>query len=114
MTATRHPLRFAVLLAFLAGVPAAWTAAWAADAENGHRIADRWCSSCHVVSGRGADGGSGGTDAAPTLAGIARDPQRGPDWFRRWLSAPHPPMPDPNLARTEIDDVVAYLQSLSR
>lgn len=90
-------------------------AAGAADAEAGRRIADRWCTACHVVSGNGAaTGGVGGTDAVPTLASIAHDPKRGPDWLRQWLTAPHPPMPDLNLSRTETDDVVAYLQSLSR
>lgn len=94
---------------------AAASAARAADAENGRRIADRWCASCHVVSGSGTSNSAPrGTDAVPTLASIARDPNRGPNWLRQWLTSPHPPMPDLNLSRTEIDDVVAYLQGLSR
>lgn len=85
----------------------------AADAEAGRRIADRWCASCHVVSDSGsASGAVRGTDAVPTLASIARDPNRSPNWLRQWLTFPHPPMPDLNLSRTEIDDVVAYLQGL--
>lgn len=94
----------AVLLAFPAG-----TGAQAADAAAGRRLAERWCTACHVVENR-----SGGTDAVPTLSSIARDPGRGPDWVRRWLSAPHPPMPDLNLSRNEIDDITAYLQTLPR
>lgn len=91
------------------------SAVHAADTENGRRIADRWCTSCHVVSGRGSTSNApGGTDAVPTLASIARDPARGPNWLRQWLTSPHPPMPDLSLSRAEIDDVVAYLQTLSR
>lgn len=79
-----------------------------ADPVAGRRIANRWCTSCHVV-----DSSKGGTDAVPTLASIARDPRRGPDWVRQWLTSPHPPMPNLSLSRDEIEDVVAYLRSLS-
>lgn len=90
-------------------------AARAADAEAGRRLADHWCASCHVVPDSAtASSTVRGSDAVPTLASIARDPNRGPNWLREWLTFPHPPMPDLNLSRTEIDDVVAYLQSLSR
>lgn len=88
---------------------AAWSGvALAGDAAEGRRVADRWCSSCHVASDRA------GTDAVPTLASIARDPKKGPGWAREWLQSPHPPMPDPNLTRREADDVIAYLESLAR
>ncbi len=101
------PVVFAALLAPV-------TVARAADALAGKRIADRWCTSCHVVEGPAQGRPGHGTDAVPTLASIAHDPQRGPDWLRQWLTSPHPPMPNLNLSRAEIDDVVAYLQSLSR
>ncbi len=94
--------RWAMLLVIAAG------AAHAGDPAKGRQVADRWCSSCHVVAGRD------GTDAVPTLESIAKDRRRGPDWVRQWLTAPHPPMPDPNLTRAEIEDVVAYLESLAR
>ncbi|PWC37834.1 c-type cytochrome [Azospirillum sp. TSO35-2] len=87
------------------------TAAQAADAAEGRRIAEQWCASCHVVGGQGK--GPGGTDAAPALATIARDPNRGPDRLRGWLSNPHPPMPNPSLTRADIDNVVAYLNQLA-
>jgi mono/diheme cytochrome c family protein len=83
--------------------------AQAADAANGGRIAERWCSGCHVATPGGA-----GTDAVPALETIARNRQGDAGWMREWLSNPHPPMPNPNLTRTEIDDVVAYLESLNR
>src|SRR5690349_12662202 len=84
-------------------------AAWAADPVEGGRIAERWCSSCHVTSNR-----SGGTDAVPTLESIANDRHRSPEWVRQWLNDPHPPMPNLPLTRAQIEDVVAYLGSLSR
>ncbi|NUB23878.1 c-type cytochrome [Azospirillum brasilense] len=87
----------------------------AADAEAGRSIADRWCAACHLISDSNADSRAvRGTDAVPTLSSIARDPNRSPNWLRQWLTFPHPPMPDLNLSRSEIDDVIAYLQGMSR
>src|SRR5690348_16150606 len=79
----------------------------AGDARTGHELTARWCTSCHVVdeSGQGSDG-------APPFSAIAH--QKSSGWLRAWLAAPHPPMPNFNLNRQQIDDVVAYLDSLSR
>jgi cytochrome c len=101
-----HPLNIAPLLLVLiaTGGPA-----WAGDPAEGRGIAERWCSSCHVAGNR-----SGGTDAVPTLESIANDPRRNPEWLRQWLNDPHPPMPNPHLSRVEIENVIAYLQTLSR
>ncbi|MBP2312709.1 c-type cytochrome [Azospirillum soli] len=103
-----HPV-MALGAAALAALLTSAASAQPADPVAGRRLANRWCTSCHVV-----DSGKGGTDAVPTLASIARDPNRGPNWVRQWLTSPHPPMPDLNLSRNEIEDVVAYLQSLAR
>ncbi|HYD70421.1 cytochrome c [Azospirillum sp.] len=99
----------ALLLAtpLLAAVPAA--PAGAADAQNGRAIAERWCAACHVV----AEGRSG-SDAAPPLPQIARNRAADQRWLRAWLTDPHPPMPNLNLSRSDIDDVVAYLERLAR
>ncbi|MBK3778194.1 c-type cytochrome [Azospirillum brasilense] len=87
----------------------------AADAEAGRSIADRWCAACHIISeGNAGSRAVSGTDAVPTLSSIARDPNRSPNWLRQWLIFPHPPMPDLNLTRSETDDVIAYLQGMSR
>jgi cytochrome c len=101
-----HPVRTAALILAL---NAAGGTAWAADPAEGGRIAERWCSSCHVAGNR-----SGGTDAAPPLESIAGDRHRSAEWVRQWLNDPHPPMPNLPLTRTQIEDVVAYLESLSR
>lgn len=83
--------------------------AWAAgNSESGQRLAETWCSTCHVVT----PGGSG-TDAAPPFPTIAEHRHQDPSWLRAWLTSPHPPMPNLHLTRGEIDDIVAYLTSLA-
>ena len=97
------------IAALILALGAAAGTAWAGDPAKGRVIAERWCSSCHVAGNR-----SGGTDAVPTLESISNDPRRSPEWVRQWLNAPHPPMPNLPLTRAQIEDVVAYLESLSR
>jgi mono/diheme cytochrome c family protein len=103
---TRLRLQAALLLLAL---PMACGPAYAGDPAEGRGIAERWCSSCHVAPGHG-----GGTDAVPTLEGIARDPRHDAGWLRQWLNDPHPPMPNLQLSHAEIENVVAYLQTLVR
>jgi len=91
----------------LATFPAA--SAGAADAQNGRAIAERWCTACHVVAE-----GRGGSDAAPSLPQVARNRAADQRWLRAWLTDPHPPMPNLNLSRSDLDDVVAYLERLAR
>lgn len=69
----------------------AWgaTPAWATDAAVGGQLAQRWCTSCHII-GTPAQG----NDGAPVLP-PAGDSQK---WLRAWLQNPHPPMPNPNLS----------------
>jgi mono/diheme cytochrome c family protein len=83
------------------------TARAAGDAEAGHKLAQLWCTSCHIV-----DDSRQGADTAPPFPSIA---QRHLDraWIRAWITAPHPPMPNLNLSRQQIDDVVAYLDRLA-
>ncbi len=82
--------------------------AWAAgDPDRGQALAQLWCVNCHVV-------GNSGKDTAPPLAEIARRGDRTQREARAFLNAPHPPMPNFNLANQQIDDIVAYLQSLAQ
>ena len=101
--------RCALTLALAAAAPSCFTpAAMAAgDAAQGRALARTWCSGCHTVE-------AGGTDAAPPLATIANRPDRTEAYLFTWLSDPHPPMPQLNLGRQEIADIIAYLQSLRR
>lgn len=80
----------------------------AGDADQGERIAQRWCSSCHVI-GRKAMA----SDKAPAFAALAADADKSEGYLRAWISNPHPPMPNFNLTRQTIDDLVAYIRSLS-
>lgn len=107
-----HGRRIAVGLALLTGACGALAprAGWAAgDAEAGNRLAQRWCSSCHA-----ATDATSATDAAPSLAGIARKRADDTAWLRSWLVAPHPRMPNFDLSNAEIDDLVAYLAQLAK
>lgn len=78
-----------------------------ADAARGATLAERWCASCHA-----AGTGPGAPDAGPPFAGLAADPAYDDARLRGWLSDPHPPMPNFNLTRAEIDDLIAHIRSL--
>jgi len=107
-TATIALRPLARLLAVLVlPAPAAAAAEDMGDPARGVMLARTWCTGCHVV-----EPGGRGSDAAPSFMTIANDPKRGPAALRAWLTRPHPPMPNMNLSRAEIDDVVAYLRSL--
>lgn len=107
-TGGRHfKAELALLIAALVFAPCAALAD--GDPDAGHRLAQRWCSSCHAA----ADATSA-TDAAPSLDSIARNRAADPGWLRSWLVAPHPRMPNFNLSNAEIDDLVAYLARLAQ
>jgi mono/diheme cytochrome c family protein len=78
------------------------------DVASGQELARTWCTPCHVVDLDGY-----GADAAPPLPVLLGDGVRTPDQIRGWLAAPHPPMPDFDLSRQEIEDIVAYLRSMA-
>ncbi len=78
------------------------------NAEAGKRLAQQWCSSCHQVEPTAA-----ARDTAPPFASLGVQKGKDPGWIRAWLANPHPPMRDIALSRQQIDDVVAYLQSLA-
>lgn len=103
------PLRPAALMALVALASLLATQASAAgDAEEGRRVARQWCSSCHIV-GPGMRGG----DAAPPFQALADDPTKTEHYLKTWISNPHPPMPNFNLTRRTVDDLTAYIRSLS-
>jgi len=83
--------------------------AFAADADNGQRLAHRWCAACHVVS---ATQHQSTTDQAPTFATIAKIPGFDAARIALFLLDPHPKMPDMGLTRTEAADLAAYIESL--
>lgn len=77
--------------------------AGAGDPDIGGQLAQRSCTSCHVIAGVGHG-------AAPALPPA----DRGQGWLRAWLTNPHPPMRNLHLSEQEVEDIVAYLQTLPR
>ena len=79
------------------------------QAEEGLRLAAQWCTSCHVVAPDRP-----GSDAGPPFEVVANRPEFSEGGLRAWLADPHPPMPNLDLTRAEIEQVIAYLLSLRR
>lgn len=103
MRARRTGLALALALAWLA-VPVLARA----DAAAGHRLARRWCASCHVI-GNGA--GQTVPQGPPTFRSIARSAMS-PAAIRAFLTKPHGKMPNLSLSRSEIDNLTDYIESL--
>jgi len=79
----------------------------AGDPDAGAATAMRWCTSCHVV--RQLDGGPV-VEGPPTFQWMARE--RTPDALRTFLAHPHDPMPPLELSRADIENLIAYLETL--
>jgi mono/diheme cytochrome c family protein len=77
----------------------------ATDASHGAVLAQRWCTSCHVVSDTGQKTAQQGPPGFHAIA------QQSPDQLRNFLSHPHGSMPDLSLSRAEIDDLIAYIET---
>lgn len=78
----------------------------AGDAEAGADVALRWCTACHLIrplaSGPVLQG-------PPTFQTMARE--RPPGALRAFLANPHAPMPPIELSRTDIDNLLAYIEA---
>jgi len=87
---------------------AAAAPAIAANIERGAELAQRWCTGCHVT----ADPPAGTVQPGPPdFRAIARG-GRTADHLRLFLTQPHGAMPDLALSRGEIDDLIAYIETL--
>ena len=82
-------------------------AAPAPNPEAGHQLVVKSCSSCHALNGS-----KSAVDGAPPLSFLAKDNKVRPAWVRGWLMDPHPPMPSIGLSRAQINNIIAYLNSL--
>jgi mono/diheme cytochrome c family protein len=102
MASRADAIRQGLVLAVILGV----TPALAAD--NGERLARRWCSPCHVV----ASDQRGPTGEAPPFATIAAKPDFDAARLAFFLLEPHPKMPNMQLSRTEAADLAAYIATL--
>ena len=82
--------------------------AFGADADNGERLARRWCASCHVVASNQRQASA----EAVTFATIAKKPGFNAGQLAFFLLTPHPKMPDMSLTRSEAADLAAYIGKL--
>jgi mono/diheme cytochrome c family protein len=98
-------MRAIIVAVTIATIAAPLAARAAGDAETGAQTARRWCTDCHVAPGTRA-----GSDRVPALQTIAR--QRDGDFLRGFLARPHAPMPSLSLTSREIEDLIAYIESL--
>jgi len=79
------------------------------SAARGRQLAVRLCSGCHVVD----DAGNAAVPAGiGTFRGIANSPGQSAERISNVLILPHLPMPDNQLTRDEIQDILAYLETL--
>lgn len=104
MTAYKIPMTVASLVAILWVTGAAHAAG---DADKGGLLVTEWCVSCHYV---GAEERAVAADQAPPFAMVARYTD---ERLEAFLTRPHPPMPNFDLARQQIDDIIAYLRTLT-
>jgi cytochrome c len=104
----RHTLANILLVFLLSAAAVAKAAPAETGASAGAQIAQRWCVNCHVISSAQTGAVPQGPPSFPTIAQSGMSA----DQLRAFLSHPHGAMPDLALTRTEIDDLIAYIQSL--
>ena len=99
-------MRTVLMLAgfMLLSMPAASAAG---DTAAGKDLATQWCASCHLIGDSGT-----ASDGARPFAALAKDPKMSSDRLSAFLTEPHGGMPGLSLSRQEIDDLVAFIESL--
>jgi mono/diheme cytochrome c family protein len=78
-----------------------------ADAGNGAQLARQWCGNCHVIGNNSA----GPIPQGPPSFQMIAHSGLTADQLRAFLSHPHGAMPDLSLTRTEIDELIAYINT---
>ncbi len=101
----RNRIQYALLVGCYAVGVVLGSSALAADADNGKTLANRWCSSCHVVDNEQKLA----TDQAPSFASLARLPAFDANKLAFLLLKPHPNMPTLSLSRADIADIAEYI-----
>jgi mono/diheme cytochrome c family protein len=79
------------------------------DIAAGRRLAETWCSSCHLI---GPDAANATSNGVPPFAAIGRMKSTTVLSLRAFLQTPHARMPDLHLTRDEVDDLAGYILSL--
>jgi len=80
----------------------------AGSPDAGKALAGRWCGACHLVQLRLT------AIDPPTFTAIASDPAKTPAYIRQFLVSPHKDMPPIQLTPVQVEDLIAYLDSLRR
>ena len=79
-----------------------------ADVANGERLARQWCVNCYVIN---RSGPSATLPQGPPSFQVAAG-HLNPGELRAFLTNPHGQMPDLALTRSEIDDLIAYIETI--
>jgi mono/diheme cytochrome c family protein len=77
--------------------------------EKGYRVAQRLCSNCHLIEDKP---GATLPEGVPTFRAIANRAGQTGQRITNTLIKPHTPMPDIRLSSEEIQDIIAYLDTL--
>ena len=101
-----RPLRHCLTLVAIFVAPSVL----AADADNGERLAQRWCASCHVVAPNQREANAD----APPFETIARTFGFNGEKLVFFLLEPHPKMPSMALTRSEANDIATYIGKLAK
>ena len=104
----RGAVSIAAVVSLTLGAAADDKKEWVADASRGQRLSESLCASCHLV---GSGKTSGAIAGMPSFRTFSELPNK------RILSAlimPHTPMPNIQLTRNEIADIIAYIDDLRR
>jgi len=99
------PLLMAGAIAALLGMAPA--AANEGDVWRGGELAKRWCATCHVVDAQGTGTAVDTAPPFPSMAASSGDALRGA------ITGPHIQMPQLDIGRREVDDLIAYIRSLA-
>ena len=81
------------------------------DADRGLALSDQLCSGCHIVGSKQTSSAGAGI---PSFRAIANKPAQTSAHIANVLIKPHAPMPNMQLSRFEIMDIIAYLDQLRR
>jgi len=79
------------------------------SAVEGHKLAEKFCKGCHLIN---AEGDGAAPVGPPPFPSIANKPGQTAERIKNALIQPHPPMPDMQLSSEEINNIIAYLETL--
>jgi mono/diheme cytochrome c family protein len=81
------------------------------DVTEGKTLAEAWCSSCHVVAPT-LRAQSAAPGSPPDFSAVAKAPTTTEQALTVFLQVPHPPMPDFQMSRSQVNALVIYILSL--